>query len=91
MSKRLRGPKKPLRLQRDKRIGDLQALRVLCREFAPGMVKAFLYLRPGYVHEVPKSTLGPIVLQAFCPPPFQEACQEKLNLLYPVRAQDTAP
>ncbi len=83
------GPQNPLRPQRDKRIGDLQALTVLCLEFAPGMVKAFLYPRPGYVPEVPTSTPGPIVLQAFCPPPFQEAGQEKLNLLCPVRAQDT--
>ncbi len=49
----------------------------------------FLYPRPGYVPQVPTSTPAPIVLQAFCPPPFQEAGQEKLNLLCPVRALDT--
>ncbi|XDV19881.1 hypothetical protein PO909_025279 [Leuciscus waleckii] len=64
-----------------KRIGDLQALSVApsCLEFAPGMVKAFLHPRPGY---------RPIVLQAFCPPPFQNADQEANNLLCPVRALD---
>ncbi len=38
-----------------KRIGDLQALSVApsCLEFAPGMVKAFLHPRPGYVPKVP--------------------------------------
>ncbi len=37
-----------------KRIGDLQALPVAtsCLEFAPGMVKAFLHPRPGYVPKV---------------------------------------
>ncbi len=52
------------------------------------MVRAFLYPRAGYVPKVPTSTPGLIVLQAFCPPPFQEAGQERLNLLCPVRALD---
>ncbi|KAL0169064.1 hypothetical protein M9458_037286, partial [Cirrhinus mrigala] len=50
-------------------VGDLQAL-----DFAPGLAKAFLYPRAGYV---PK----PVVLQAFCPPPFREPDQQKLNRL----------
>ncbi len=37
-----------------KRAADLQALSVSepCTEFAPGLVKAFLSLRPGYVPKV---------------------------------------
>ncbi len=73
-----------------KRIGDLQALSVApsCLEFAPGMVKAFLHPRPGYVPKVPDNVVRPIVLQALCPPPFQNADQERHNLLCPVRALD---
>ncbi|KAL0182122.1 hypothetical protein M9458_021497, partial [Cirrhinus mrigala] len=50
-------------------------------DFSPGPAKAFLYPRAGYV---PK----PVVLQAFCPPPFQEPDQQKLNCMCPVRALD---
>ncbi len=66
-----------------KRIGDLQALSVAssCPEFAPGMVKAFLHSRPGYVPKVPANVARSIMLQAFCPPPFQNADQERHNLL----------
>ncbi|XP_067257251.1 uncharacterized protein [Chanodichthys erythropterus] len=73
-----------------KRIGDLQALSVApsCLEFAPGMVKAFLHTRPGYVPKVPTRVPGPIVLEAFCPPPFTNVDQERKNLLCPVRALD---
>ena len=73
-----------------KRIGDIQALSVApsCLEFSPGMVKAFLHPRPGYVPKVPTNVARPIVLQAFCPPPFTSSDQEKLNLLCPVRALD---
>ncbi len=73
-----------------KRIGDLQALSVApsCLEFAPGMVKAFLHPRPDYVPKVPANVARLIMLQAFCPPPFQNADQERHNLLCPVRALD---
>ncbi|CAM4672887.1 unnamed protein product [Leuciscus chuanchicus] len=73
-----------------KRIGDLQALSVApsCLEFAPGMVKAFLHPRLGYIPKVPTNVGGPIVLQAFYPPPFNTPDQENLNLLCPVRALD---
>ncbi len=72
-----------------KRIGDLQALSVglSCLEFAPGMVKAFLHPRPGYVPKVPANVARSIMLQAFCPP-FQNADQERHNLLCPVRTLD---
>ncbi|XDV47155.1 hypothetical protein PO909_016859 [Leuciscus waleckii] len=60
-----------------------------CLEFAPGMVKAFLYPKPGYFPKVPTNVLRPIVLQAFCPPPFKDQGQEKVNLICPVRALDT--
>jgi len=55
-----------------KRIGDLHALSVAPSflEFAPGLVKAFIYPRPGYIPKVPVNVGGPIVLQAFYPPPF---------------------
>ncbi len=56
-----------------KRVGDLQALSVASSylDFAPGMAKAFLYLRAGYVPKVPSLAPQP-VLQAFCPPLFRE-------------------
>ncbi len=73
-----------------KRIGDLQALSVTpsCLEFAPGMVKAFLHPRPGYIPKVTANVARSIMLQAFCPPPFQDADQERHNLLCPVWALD---
>ncbi|KAL0172227.1 hypothetical protein M9458_032538, partial [Cirrhinus mrigala] len=82
---RLRPPVRP------KRVGDLQALSVAPSflDFAPGLSKAFLYPRAGYVPKVPSSTPWPIVLQAFCPPPFHEPDQQKLNCMCPVRALDT--
>ncbi|KAL0175976.1 hypothetical protein M9458_028306, partial [Cirrhinus mrigala] len=52
------------------------------------MTKAFLYPRPGYVPKVPTNTPQPVVLQAFCPPPFREPDQQKLNCMCPVRALD---
>ncbi len=47
-----------------KRIGDLQALLVAtsCLEFAPGMVKAFLHPRPGYIPKVPANVARSIML-----------------------------
>ncbi len=71
-----------------KRVGDLQALSVApsCLEFAPGMVRAFLYPRPGYVPKVTSVIPQPVILQAFCPPPFWDAEQEKLNCVCPVQA-----
>ncbi|KAL0173132.1 hypothetical protein M9458_033443, partial [Cirrhinus mrigala] len=74
-----------------KRVGDLQALSVAPShlEFAPGMAEAFLYPRPGYVSKVPSAAPRPVVLQAFCPPPFRDPDQQKLNCMCPVRALDT--
>ena len=71
-----------------KRVGDLQALSVAPSyiDFAPGLAKAFLYPRVGYVPKVPSSTPRPVVLQAFSPPPFREPDQQKLNCMCPVRA-----
>ncbi|KAI2665230.1 UDP-sugar-dependent glycosyltransferase 52 [Labeo rohita] len=57
-------------------------------DFAPGMAKAFLYPRPGYIPKVPSAAPRPVVLQAFCPPPFQDSDQQKLNCMCPVRALD---
>jgi len=57
-------------------------------QFAPGMVKAFLPPWPRYIPKVPTNVAGPVVLQAFCPPPFNTPDQEKLNLLCPVRSLD---
>ncbi len=73
-----------------KRVGDLQALSVTPSfiDFAPGLAKAFLYPCAGYVPKVPSSEPRPVVLQAFCPPPFREPDQEKLNCMCPVRALD---
>lgn len=50
-----------------------------CLEFAPGMAKAFLYPRPGYVPKVLNNAQRPIVLQALCPLPFRSTDQEKLR------------
>ncbi len=74
-----------------KRVGDLQALSVAPThlEFVPGMAKAFLYPRAGYVPKVPSVMPQPVVLQAFSPPPFREPDQQKLNYVCPVRALDT--
>ncbi len=73
-----------------KRFGDLQALSVAPThlDFAPGMAKAFLYPRAGYVPKVPSVTPQPVVLQAFSPPPFREPDQQKLNCMCPVWALD---
>ncbi len=67
-----------------KRVGDLQALSVApsCLEFAPGMARAFLYPRPGYVPKVPSVVPQPVILQAFCPTPFRDSDQEKLNCVH---------
>ncbi|KAL0164598.1 hypothetical protein M9458_040351, partial [Cirrhinus mrigala] len=74
-----------------KRVGDLQALSVAPSflDFAPGLSKAFLYPRAGYIPKVPSSAPRPVVLQAFCPPPFWDPDQQKLNCMCPVRALDT--
>ncbi len=71
-----------------KRVGDLQALSVASIDFTPGLAKVFLYPRVGYVPKVPSSVPRPVVLQAFCPLPFREPNQEKLNCMCPVRALD---
>ncbi len=71
-----------------KRVGDLQALSVASIDFTPGLAKVFLYPRVGYVPKVPSSVPRPVILQAFCPPPFREPNQEKLNCMCPVRALD---
>ncbi len=73
-----------------KRIGDFQALSVApsCLEFAPGVVKAFLHLRIGYIPKVLTNVARSIMLQAFCPPPFQNVDQERHTFLFPVQALD---
>ncbi len=69
-----------------KRIGDLQALSISpsCLDFAPGLVKVILHHHPNYLPKVPFSTMNPVVLEAFCPPPFTTPEQERLHLLCPV-------
>ncbi|KAI2646141.1 Leucine--tRNA ligase [Labeo rohita] len=66
-----------------KRVGKLQALSVARSylDFVPGMAKAFLYPCPGYVPKVPSLATWPVVLQAFCPPPFRDQDQQKLNCM----------
>ncbi|KAI2662289.1 ORF V: Enzymatic polyprotein [Labeo rohita] len=56
-----------------KRVGDLQALSVAPSnlDFAPGLAKAFLYPRAGYVPKVTSAAPEPVVIQEFCPPPFR--------------------
>ncbi len=73
-----------------RRVGDLQALSVAPSylNFDPGLAKAFLYPHAGYAPKVPSSTPRPVVLQAFCPPPFREPDQKRLNCMCPVVALD---
>ncbi|KAI2657390.1 Piriformospora indica-insensitive protein 2 [Labeo rohita] len=84
----LYSPSSGINVQR--RVGDLQDFSVASShlDFAPGMAKAFLHPRPGYVLKVPSSAPRPVVLQAFCPPPFREPDQQKLNCMCPVRVLD---
>ncbi|KAK3541851.1 hypothetical protein QTP86_008056 [Hemibagrus guttatus] len=72
-------------------VRDLQALLVVPTflEFAPGMSKAILHPRAGYVPKVPKMAGHLVILQAFCLPPHESAKQESLLLLCPVRALRT--
>ncbi|KAI2646935.1 Transposon Ty3-G Gag-Pol polyprotein [Labeo rohita] len=51
--------------------------------FAPGLVKAILHPHPNYLPKVPFSTINPVILEAFCPPPFSSPEQERLDLLCP--------
>ncbi len=71
-----------------KRVGDLQALSVSesCTEFAPGLVKAILRPRLGYVPKVLNTSFYSqvVVLQAFSPSSSSEG--DDLHLLSPVRA-----
>ena len=71
-----------------KRIGDMQALSISpsCLDFAPGMVKVILHPHPDYLPKVPFSAVHPVILEAFCPPPFTTPEQEKSHRLCPVRA-----
>ncbi|XDV29773.1 hypothetical protein PO909_032815 [Leuciscus waleckii] len=71
-----------------KRIGDMQALSISpsCLDFAPGMVKVILHPHPDYLPKVPFSTVHPVTLEAFCPPPFITPEQERSHRLCPVRA-----
>ncbi|KAI2655685.1 Retrovirus-related Pol polyprotein from transposon 17.6 [Labeo rohita] len=71
-------------------VGDLQALSVAPShlDFAPGMAKSFLYPRVVYIPKVPTTTPQPVMLQAFCPPPFREPDQQKHNCMCPVCALD---
>ncbi len=63
-----------------KRVGDLQAFSVseTCMDFAPGLVKVTLRLRPGYIPKV-LSTLfrsQVVTLHSFHPPPFASSEDE---------------
>lgn len=67
---------------------DLQALCVseMCMDFAPGLVKATLRPRPGYVPKV-LSTLfrsQVVTLHSFHPFPFASGEDESLHMLCPV-------
>ncbi|KAI2668821.1 Transposon Ty3-G Gag-Pol polyprotein [Labeo rohita] len=66
-----------------KRIGDMQALSISpsCLDFAPGMVKVILHPHPDYLPKVPFSAAHPVILEAFCPPPFITPEQEKSHSL----------
>ena len=74
-----------------RRVGDLQALSIApqCLEFAPGNRRAILHTFPGYIPKVQSNVMGPVVLQAFHPPPHVTAEDERFYLLCPVRALST--
>ncbi len=57
-----------------------------CLDFASGLVKAILHPHPNYLLKVPFSTINPVILVAFCPPPFTTPEQERFHLLCPVCA-----
>jgi len=72
-----------------KRIGDMLALSISpsCLDFAPGAVKVILHPHPDYLPKVPFSAIHLVRnVEAFCPPPFTMAEQEKSHRLCPVRA-----
>ncbi|XDV29272.1 hypothetical protein PO909_032409 [Leuciscus waleckii] len=50
------------------------------------MVKVILHPHPDYLPKVPFSAVHPVILEAFCPPPFTTPEQEKSHRLCPVRA-----
>ncbi len=81
------GSSLPPRNASDRCIPDRLGAVMSCHP-ARGLWKAFLYPRAGYVPKVPSSVPRPVVLQAFCPPPFRESNQGKLNCMCPVRALD---
>ncbi len=60
-----------------------------CLELALGVARAFLYPRLGYVPKVPSLVPRSVMLQAFCPSPFWDPDQEKLNCMCPVRGHWT--
>ncbi|KAK3519922.1 hypothetical protein QTP70_007774 [Hemibagrus guttatus] len=77
-------------------VEDLQALLVAptCLEFAPGMSKAILHSRAGYVPKVPRMAGRTVILQAFCLPPMSRrnrrgcTCSAQSE---PLRLMSTAP
>ncbi len=73
-----------------KRVGDLQALSIseTCMDFAPGLVKVTLRPRPGYIPKVLSTSFRSqvVTLHSFHPPPFASSEDERLHMLYPVRA-----
>ncbi len=68
-----------------KRVGDLQALSVsaMCMDFALGLVKVTLRLRPGNIPKVLSSSFRSqvVILHSFHPPPFALSEDEKLHML----------
>lgn len=71
---------------------DLQALLVSpsCLEFSPGIVRAFLQPRPGYVHKVPTNVAQPTILHVFCPPSFCSVHSENQLGLLSIRNQEVS-
>ncbi|KAK3544254.1 hypothetical protein QTP86_008710 [Hemibagrus guttatus] len=47
-------------------------------------LEAILHPRAGYVPKVPRMDGCPVILQAYCPQPYESAEQERLHLLCPV-------
>ncbi|XP_059386127.1 uncharacterized protein LOC132120924 [Carassius carassius] len=50
------------------------------QDFAPGRVKVILHPHPDYLPKVPFLAVHPVILEAFCPPPFTTPEQVKSSV-----------
>ncbi|KAL0161017.1 hypothetical protein M9458_044742, partial [Cirrhinus mrigala] len=77
-------PFEPIEEISDRHLTIKTVLLIAITSLKRGLAKAFLHPRSGYIPKVPSSAPRPVVLQAFCPPPFREPDQQKLNCPRPL-------